>query len=54
MEETGMTNKQYKGMLLDTLKDWEEVLFLAKESGNEKILAKANKQIDKINKKLRF
>ena len=26
MEEMGMTNEQYKGMLLDELEDWQEVL----------------------------
>lgn len=54
MEEMGMTNEQYKGLLLDELEDWEEVLELAKESGNEKIIAKADKQIRKINEKLKF
>ncbi len=41
VEEMGMTSEQYKGMLLDELEDWEEVLALAEESGNEKIKAKA-------------
>jgi hypothetical protein len=54
VEEMGMTNEQYKGMLLDELEDWEEVLTLAEESGNEKIIAKAQKQIEKINEKLKF
>ncbi len=54
VEELGMTNEQYKGMLLDELEDWEEVLALAQESGNEKIKAKAQKQIEKINEKLKF
>lgn len=53
-EEMGMTNEQYKGILLDELEDWEEVLELAHESGNSKIIAKAQKQIDKINEKLKF
>ena len=26
MEDMGMTNEQYKGMLLDELEDWQEVL----------------------------
>ncbi|MCC8067458.1 MAG: hypothetical protein LIO94_10235 [Clostridiales bacterium] len=54
MEEMGMTNEQYKGMLLDELEDWQEVKELAEEAGNEKILSKAQKQIDKINEKLKF
>ncbi|MCQ2531441.1 MAG: hypothetical protein MJ093_01885 [Saccharofermentans sp.] len=53
-EEMGMTNEQYKGMLLDELEDWEEVLNLAIESDNEKIKRKAEKQIEKINEKLKF
>ncbi len=31
MEEMGMTNEQYKGMLLDELEDWQEVLEIAKK-----------------------
>jgi hypothetical protein len=49
-----MTNEQYKGMLLDDLEDWEEVLELAKEAGNQKVIQKAEKQIAKIDKKLKF
>lgn len=54
MEDMGMTNEQYKGLLLDDLEDWEEVLELAKEENNEKVIAKAEKQIKKINEKLKF
>lgn len=54
MEEMGMTNEQYKGMLLDELEDWQEVKELAEEEGNEKIVKKAEKQIQKINEKLKF
>lgn len=54
MEEMGMTNEQYKGLLLDDLEDWEEVLELAKEENNTKVIAKAEKQIKKINEKLKF
>ena len=32
MEEMVMTNEQYKGMLLDELEDWQEVLEIAKET----------------------
>lgn len=54
MEEMGMTNEQYKGMLLDELEDWQEVLELAKEENSKKIIAKAERQISKINEKLKF
>ena len=53
-EEMGMTNEQYKGMLLDELEDWEEVLELAKASNDTKVQKKAEKQIAKINEKLKF
>ena len=54
MEDMGMTNEQYKGMLLDELEDWIEVKELAEEEGNEKVVKKAEKQIRKINEKLKF
>lgn len=54
MEEMGMTNEQYKGMLIDELEDWQEVLDMAKEDGNERITRKAERQITKINEKLKF
>ena len=54
MEEMGMTNEQYKGMLLDELEDWQEALEIAKETDNDKIIKKAEKQIQKINEKLKF
>lgn len=54
MQEMGMTNEQYKGMLLDELEDWQEVLELAIEAKDEKVIAKAKKQIAKINQKLKF
>lgn len=54
MEEMGMTNEQYKGMLLDELEDWQEVLEIAKETDNDKIIKKVEKQIQKINEKLKF
>lgn len=54
MEEMGMTNEQYKGMLLDELEDWQEVRELALETNNEKILKKADQQITKINEKIKF
>lgn len=53
-ETMGMTNEQYKGMLLDELEDWQEVLELAIESQDTKVQKKADKQIAKINEKLKF
>ena len=53
-EEMGMTNEQYKGMLLDELEDWQEVLEIAEEEKNERITKKAQKQIAKIQEKLKF
>lgn len=54
MDDMGMTNEQYKGMLLDELEDWQEVLELATEEQNERVVRKAEKQIAKINEKLKF
>ncbi len=50
----GMTDNQYKGMLLDQLEDWQEILDLAIEAKNTEIQKKAEKQIAKINEKLKF
>lgn len=50
----GMTNEQYKGMLLDLQEVWEEVLELAKEANDTKVVKKVEKQIAKINEKLKF
>lgn len=51
-DSVGMTDSQYKGMLLDQLEDWQEVLELAKEDGSTKIQMKAEKQVSKIRAKL--
>ena len=50
----GMTNEQYKGMLLDSLLQWKEVLKMAQRAGAQEIIDKANEQIDLINEKLKF
>lgn len=50
----GMTNEQYKGMLLDELEDWQEVFELAKKENSVEVMKKAEKQIGKINEKLKF
>lgn len=54
MEDMGMTNEQYKGMLIDQLEDWEEVLEMAKKENATEVIKKAEKQIKKINEKLKF
>lgn len=54
MEEMGMTNEQYKGMLLDELEDWQEVKELAEKVHDIEVIKKAEKQIAKINEKLKF
>lgn len=53
-DSVGMTDNQYKGMLLDQLEDWQEILDLAIEAKNAEIQKKAEKQIAKINEKLKF
>ena len=53
-DPVGMTNEQYKGMLLDQLEVWEELLDLAVKAGNTEIQKKVEKQIAKINEKLKF
>ena len=53
-DSVGMTDSQYKGFLLDQLEDWQEVLDLAIKAGNTEIQEKVEKQIRKINEKLKF
>ena len=53
-DPVGMTDNQYKGMLLDQLEDWQEILDLAIAARNTEIQKKAEKQIAKINEKLKF
>ncbi len=53
-EEMGMTDNQYKGMLLDQLEIWERILSMAKVAGNTDIQVEVEKQIAKINEKLKF
>ena len=54
MEEMGMTNEQYKGILSDELQEWRDLFELAKEAADKKVIVKAEKQIAKINEKLKF
>lgn len=53
-EENGMTDVQYMGMLLDQLEDWQRVFDLAKKHDVKEIQEEVEKQISKINKKLKF
>ena len=53
-DSTGMTDLQYKGMLLDQLNSWQGVLDLAIKAGDDKIQQVIQKNIDIINKKLRM
>lgn len=50
----GMTDNQYKGMLLDQLEVWERILDMAIEAGNAEIQKEVEKQIAKTNEKLKF
>lgn len=50
----GMTDSQYKGMLLDQLRDWKIVLEMAVEAGDTKVQKKAEELIENINEKLKF
>ena len=54
VDEMGMTNEQYKGLLLDEREDWEEMKAIADKEGNKTISDFAQKKIDKINEKLKF
>lgn len=53
-EEMGMTDNQYKGMLLDQLEIWERILKMAKAAGNSDIQEEVENQIAKTNEKLKF
>ncbi len=53
-DSMGMTDNQYKGMLLDQLEVWERILDMAKAANNTNIQVEVEKQIAKINEKLKF
>lgn len=53
-DPVGMTDNQYKGMLLDQLEVWERILDMAKTAGTTNIQSEVEKQIAKINEKLKF
>jgi len=48
-ETVGMTDMQFKSYLLEQLENWQDVLELAKEAGDAKVVEKAERQIAKIN-----
>lgn len=53
-EPMGMTDSQYKGMLLDQLADWQNILDMIGKAKDSEIQKKIEEQIAKINEKLRF
>lgn len=53
-EEMGMTDSQYKGMLMDQLADLQRILDLAIKAGNADIQKEVENQIEKVNEKLKF
>lgn len=53
-DSLGMTNEQYKGFLLDHLRDLRRIHKLAVEAGNTEIQAEVEEQIETINEKLKF
>lgn len=53
VDSMGMTDSQYKGMLMDQLEVWEEILEMAVKAGNAEIQKKVEKQIAKTNEKLK-
>ena len=54
MEEMGMTNEQYKGMLVDEREDWKRVKEIAEKNDDQEAADFAQKKIDIINEKLNF
>ena len=52
--DTPLIDTLRPSMLLDQLEDWQEVLDLAIKAGNTEIQEKVEKQIRKINEKLKF
>ena len=50
----GITNEQYKGMLLDQQADLNRILALEKESNDTKVQEEVESQLAKIHEKLKF
>ena len=53
-ETMGMTDSQYKGMLMDQLADLQRILDLEIKAGNAEIQSEVENQIAKTNEKLKF
>lgn len=53
-DSVGMTDNQYKGMLLDQLEAWERVLVMVVKAGNAEAQEEVERQIAKTNEKLKF
>lgn len=53
-EEMGMTNEQYKGMLIDQLRSWKRNLELALASNDQSIIKLSREQIEDLEEKLKF
>jgi len=53
-DPVGMTNEQYKGMLLDQLEAWERVLGMLGKAEETEIREEVERQIAKTNEKLKF
>mgnify|MGYP000709013043 CR=1 FL=1 len=53
-EERGMTDNQYRGLLLDQMKDWRKILEMARAAGNTDIQKEVEMQIAVLNEKLKF
>lgn len=52
--ETGLTDAQYKGLLLDKMEIWKEYLELAIKVGETEAQKKAEKEIALLEEKLKF
>ncbi len=50
----GMTDSQFKAVLLDELEDWQELLRLLRDGKAEEAVEKAQRQIEKTNAKLQL
>lgn len=53
-DPVGMTNEQYKGMLLDQLEAWQRVLSMFGKVEETEIREEIERQIAKTNEKLKF
>lgn len=51
-EFMGMSDKQYDGLIIDTIEDFEEIKELLENGNYEKALQMVNRKIEKNRKKL--